>query len=121
MELRQHGIRQVPRVVVYDFAESRGGQQAGAEHVARRMLEAVGALGMPHHDSPTNPNVTVSVGIACYDESSACWVPASADHRLVEGLQVRPAANDLVRAADKALYAAKGPGGPRLSSETSPT
>ena len=84
--------------------------QAGAEHVARRMLEAVGALRMPHHDSPTNPDVTVSVGIACYDKSSACWVPAGANNRLREDLCMRSSANELVRAADKALYSAKRAG-----------
>src|ERR1700722_13920048 len=68
--------------------------QAGAEHVARRMLEAVGALRMPHHDSPTNPDVTVSVGIACYDKSSACWVPAGANNRLREDLCMRSSANE---------------------------
>jgi diguanylate cyclase (GGDEF)-like protein len=84
--------------------------QAGAEHVAGRMLEAVGALNMPHHDSPTSPNVTVSVGIACYDESSACWVTAGADNRLREDVHMRSPTNELVRAADKALYSAKRAG-----------
>jgi diguanylate cyclase (GGDEF)-like protein len=82
--------------------------RGGAAHLARNALEAVEALGIAHETSLTGPRVSVSVGVACYDAESANWKPASANSRLPMG--VRLAAMDLVRGADKAMYAAKHAG-----------
>jgi diguanylate cyclase (GGDEF)-like protein len=73
----------------------------GAQHVARQVLEAVAAFGILHDDSQTTHYVSVSVGIACFDDASGCWAYDS------PGLL---GASDLVRAADKALYSAKHAG-----------
>jgi len=72
----------------------------GAKHMAQHVLDAVRALGISHENSPTARHLTVSVGIGCYDDATACW--ASPAH----GLR----ACDLVEAADKALYCAKQAG-----------
>jgi diguanylate cyclase (GGDEF)-like protein len=78
----------------------------GAELVARRILDAVEALGIPHESSTVAGHVTVSAGIACYDETS----------RLIRAGAPNPVASpeDSVRrllvAADAALYLAKGSG-----------
>jgi diguanylate cyclase (GGDEF)-like protein len=79
----------------------------GAEHIAHRILDAIVALGIPHEASPTARNVTVSVGIGCLDTSSACWGKSAADSRLTGPVRARCTADDLVLAADKALYSAK--------------
>jgi diguanylate cyclase (GGDEF)-like protein len=72
----------------------------GAQHMAQHVLEAVAAFGIFHEDSQTTHHVSVSVGIGCFDDASAGWPYES--HVLC--------ANDLVEAADKALYAAKQAG-----------
>jgi PleD family two-component response regulator len=53
--------------------------------------------------------VTVSVGIACFDDASACRENLSVEQGMrnsSQGLR----ASDLVQAADKALYSAKQAG-----------
>ena len=72
----------------------------GARHVAQHVLDAVAALGIFHENSQTTHFVSVSVGIGCFDDASACW--ASEVHGLC--------ASDLVEAAGKALYSAKQAG-----------
>jgi len=82
----------------------------GAEHVAREILEAVGTLDIPHETSPTARHVTVSVGIACYDDQSPCWEHPSARSRAEEDGRLLRSPATLVRAADQALYSAKHAG-----------
>ncbi|MBI5335941.1 MAG: GGDEF domain-containing protein [Burkholderiales bacterium] len=67
-----------------------------AERVARRVCETVLRLGLPHEASPTAPVVTVSVGAACVQP--------------LEGLTP----DDLIAAADEALYQAKRAGRNRV-------
>jgi diguanylate cyclase (GGDEF)-like protein len=76
--------------------------------MASQSLEAVAALGMFHHDTGTTHHVTVSVGIACYDEASPCWVQSSNERPM--GSNARCGVSDLILAADKALYSAKRAG-----------
>ena len=85
--------------------------RAGAQHVAQRVLNTVKHLDIAHAASPSARHLSVSIGIACYDEDSACWVDNPADVRYVgDDRQLISTASDLVVAADKALYAAKRAG-----------
>ncbi|MDQ6685389.1 MAG: diguanylate cyclase, partial [Pseudomonadota bacterium] len=81
--------------------------RGGAEHLAHRVLDAVEALAIAHEGSLTARHVTVSIGVACYDEESPCWVATPADSRFMGDQVVECGTGDLVQAADKALYAAK--------------
>ena len=80
----------------------------GAEHVAHGVLDAVDALAIPRDTSPAAGHVSVSVGVACYDDTSECWTAPSVDSRFA-GLGAH-CALDLVRTADKAMYCAKRAG-----------
>lgn len=82
----------------------------GAEHVAHGALATVAALHIAHESSLTAPDLTVSVGVSCYDDASECWVPPSADSGPGDELRARCSAVDLVRAAAKALISAKSAG-----------
>lgn len=84
--------------------------RVGAEQVAHNILDAVEALEIVHDASPTAWHVTVSVGVSCFDEESANWMPASADSRFGEGSRLRCTAAILEQAADVALYCAKRAG-----------
>jgi diguanylate cyclase (GGDEF)-like protein len=66
--------------------------RAGGEFVAQRILDAVAALEIRHEGSPTARHVTVSIGIGCCDGASAA------------------SSNELILAADRALYCAKRSG-----------
>jgi diguanylate cyclase (GGDEF)-like protein len=93
-----------------DFVARYGGEEfmillpktprQGAQHLAQRVLDAVAACGIFHEDSQTIHYVSVSVGIACFDDASACWPYDSS----------ALSASDLVHAADRALYSAKHAG-----------
>lgn len=85
-------------------------RRCGAEHVARGVLDAIESLGIVHETSSTSRHVTVSVGVACYDDESACWMSPSADARFANELRLKYAPTDLIRAADAALYSAKHAG-----------
>jgi diguanylate cyclase (GGDEF)-like protein len=71
----------------------------GAQHIAQHVVDSVAAFGIFHADSQTTHYVTVSVGIGCFDDASAC---RTTENTLCPG--------DLVAAADKALYSAKQAG-----------
>jgi diguanylate cyclase (GGDEF)-like protein len=103
-----------------DFVARFGGEEfaillpqtsrGGAERVAQRVLDSVATLCIRHGASVTAEHVTVSIGIACYDDISACWSIPSAEYRYGSDRNERRAASDLVLAADKALYSAKHAG-----------
>jgi PleD family two-component response regulator len=80
----------------------------GAEHVARRILDSVEALAIPHEASPAGPVVTVSAGIACHGERSGSWAVAPPGGQ--EGESEKDPILGLIQAADSALYAAKAAG-----------
>src|ERR1700674_2966131 len=44
----------------------------GAQRMAQRVLDAVATFGIFHEDSQTTHYVSVSVGIACFDDASVC-------------------------------------------------
>jgi len=77
----------------------------GADYVARRIMELIEALALPHESSRTAPHVTVSVGISYLDQIHADRRPAGAG-------PATPGESPeaLLRAADIALYAAKQAG-----------
>jgi diguanylate cyclase (GGDEF)-like protein len=79
----------------------------GAEFVARSILGAIESIAIPHEASPTAGHVTVSIGVSSYDTASISWLPGTPDSRYTDELQTRATAQDLVRAADRALYSAK--------------
>ncbi len=85
--------------------------RGGAEHVAHEVLAAVVALGIAHDPSSVVPSITVSVGVACYDEPSGRGIPPSGNSRHDVQPQAPCSAIDLVRAADQALASAKHAGG----------
>jgi hemerythrin-like metal-binding protein len=88
-----------------DLAARYGGEEfslvlvdadlATASRLAEAVREAVAALAIPHEDSP-HGRVTVSIGVAVMHADSACR------------------SEDLVRAADGALYSAKQNGRNRI-------
>jgi PleD family two-component response regulator len=71
----------------------------GAEHIGRRVLDAVQALDICHEESLPTRYMSVSIGIAFHD-----------DQRKQHDDEVRFTAEDLVAAANKALGSAKRAG-----------
>jgi diguanylate cyclase (GGDEF)-like protein len=72
----------------------------GAEQVGARILAVVESLAISHEDSTASHRLSVSVGVASHEELSAC---RSTDHATC-------CIDDLVLAADRALYSAKRAG-----------
>lgn len=78
----------------------------GAEHVARRLLDAVEGLSLPHAGSSIAEVVTISAGIACYAEEGGSFQTAGVD----AAAGAEQAIQQLIDAADAALYTAKRAG-----------
>ena len=81
----------------------------GAKLVAQRASMAIHSAGIPHGASPTAAHVTVSTGLAFYDDSSAAW-----RSRFSADTYERATAEHLLRAAEQALAAAKDAGRARV-------
>jgi diguanylate cyclase (GGDEF)-like protein len=79
----------------------------GAQHVARRILDCVEALAIPHAGSTVAPHLTVSAGIACCDGTGGGRAATPGEAR---GPRGEASIRELIGAADAALYAAKGAG-----------
>jgi diguanylate cyclase (GGDEF)-like protein len=77
-----------------------------AQEVAEQAIKAVAARGILHPDTGITQHVTVSVGIACYDDLSPCWATSMGG----DEANTLCGVSDLVLAADTALYAAKHSG-----------
>ncbi len=84
--------------------------RAGGEFVAQRVLQAVAGCKIRHEASPTGPHVSVSIGIGCFDEMNLSWTSLEPKPQHRHELRGRYSANDLLLAADKALYRAKRAG-----------
>jgi diguanylate cyclase (GGDEF)-like protein len=82
----------------------------GAAHVAQRVLAAVERLGAAHTKSAKSGPITASVGIACYDEASACWTNAPNSAHYSDDSHRKFDASSLIIAADRALHSAKRAG-----------
>ena len=82
---------------------------AGAASIAQNILAAIASLALVHGRSPTAPHVTVSIGVATYDDIVFGWSLADiAADGVDHGATTTPA--DLLCAADQALYRAKNAG-----------
>src|SRR5262249_13945388 len=86
-----------------------GTAREGAEHMAHRVLDSIEALQIPHAASPTANHVTASVGIGCYAKARGGGSERGSDAGSKD-TGSKCTADDLVRAADAALYAAKEAG-----------
>ncbi|WP_271106216.1 diguanylate cyclase domain-containing protein [Pseudomonas tohonis] len=75
----------------------------GACRMAEQLGDAVRHLNIPHPDSP-HGNVTVSIGVASFDEESPSWPHSS------ESNEVVPNIARLLEFSDAALYEAKEAG-----------
>lgn len=84
--------------------------RAGGECVAQRILTSIAARQIRHAASPTAPHVSLSIGIGCFDESGLSLVSPETTRQYRDELHRRFSANDLLLAADRALYRAKRSG-----------
>jgi GGDEF domain-containing protein len=76
--------------------------------MAQDVLDSVSGECIYHDDSAAIHHVTVSVGIASYDDDSPCWISPSS--RLRDDSKAHRGAAELILAADRALYSAKHAG-----------
>lgn len=84
-----------------------GANSVGAEAVARRLAEELRLRALPHAKSSTASCITASVGICTFDRTG----PTVSDRPGAAPSPISaPEPEDLVRAADVALYAAKRAG-----------
>ena len=82
--------------------------RGGAERVADSVMEAVASLAIPHAASKTSPHVTLSIGISTQDARDESSDRPS--RRAGSAAEEASGAENLVRAADRALYEAKHAG-----------
>jgi GGDEF domain-containing protein len=76
--------------------------------MAQDVLAAVSGECIHHEGSAAIHHVTVSVGIASYDDEGPCWISPSS--RLRDDIKAHRGAAGLILAADRALYSAKHAG-----------
>jgi diguanylate cyclase (GGDEF)-like protein len=82
----------------------------GATTVARRVIDSVDALQLPHAASAQRDNVTISVGAGCRDSSRSSATSAGAAKALHSPLSAA-VPDDLIAAAERALKGAAMAGG----------
>ena len=81
--------------------------RANAEHLAHNALQSVELLSLAHGASPCAGHVTASIGVACYDCESPCWVTPAERGRLRLRLQPQISADALLASAQLALASAR--------------